>query len=82
MTPEQRVLRGRMGGLTAWSRHGADELLGKAWQANATRWENEVDPERLLPADERHKRAERAKRAHMTKLALLSAQARARKKAR
>ena len=33
------------------------------------RFEREVDPDGILPADERHRRAEHAKRAYMLRLA-------------
>lgn len=40
------------------------------------RFEDQVDPDRTLPADERAKRADSARRAHFQRLALKSAQAR------
>jgi hypothetical protein len=44
-------------------------------------WERQVDPEQSLPALERKRRAEQARLAHMSKLALASSVARRRKKA-
>ena len=40
------------------------------------RFEREVDPDGVLPTRERQRRAQHAMRAHMTRLALRSAQAR------
>lgn len=47
-----------------------------ARDAMARKFEDQVDPERKLPADERAIRAESARRAHYQRLALKSAQAR------
>lgn len=44
--------------------------------AMARKFEDEVDPDRVLPAEERAKRADSARRAHYQRLALKSAQAR------
>jgi hypothetical protein len=46
-----------------------------------TKFIDEVDPDRVLAEGERLKRAEHRMRAHMTKLALRSAQARRKRKA-
>jgi hypothetical protein len=67
---------GRIGGLTAWSLNGADVMVGPAHAGFRRRFENLVDPERVLPEAERHVRADRARRAHMLTLAALSAAAR------
>lgn len=40
------------------------------------RFEDQVDPDRSLPAEERQRRAESARRAHMARLAYLAAKAR------
>jgi hypothetical protein len=50
-----------------------------ARRAALARFENEVDPEGRLSASERARRAEHALRAHMTRLALRSAQVRRRR---
>ncbi len=46
------------------------------------RFEREVDPDGVLPAQERAKRAESARKAYFAKLALRSSQARAARKKR
>ena len=49
-------------------------------QAFRKRFEHQVDPDGVLPADERERRAQHALEAHMTRLALASAQARRNKR--
>ena len=50
-----------------------------ARRAFMARFEDQVDPDRVLSAAERARRAEHAKKAYFTRLALKSAQARRRK---
>ena len=45
------------------------------------RFEDQVDPDRVLPEQERHRRAQAALKAHMARLALASAKARSKKRA-
>jgi hypothetical protein len=45
-----------------------------------SRFETEVDPDGILPEEERHRRAEMACRGYFTKLALKSSMARATRK--
>lgn len=75
------TLTGRIGGLTAWSRHDAETMLGGARRGFARRFENLVIAAaaaegRTLSPDEIAVRAERARRAHMLTLAAKSAAAR------
>jgi hypothetical protein len=72
---------GRIGGLTSWSRHDAETLLGPAHRSFRARFERLVDPDGTLDPAERAIRADRAQRAHMLSLAAKSAAARRRKKA-
>ena len=58
------------------ARHDSREVTANARQAFVERFEHEVDPDGVLPAAERQRRAEHAMRAHMTRLALRSARAR------
>lgn len=46
--------------------------------ANTSYFERQVDPDGILPDDERRRRAEHAKKAHFGRLALASARARSR----
>jgi hypothetical protein len=72
---------GRIGGLTAWSLNDAATMVGPAHRGFRRRFENLVDPDRVLPEAEREARADRARRAHMLTLAAKSAAARKRKAA-
>ncbi len=76
MTPEQRSLRARIAAHTKWAH--ADPVAGTAPARHAflSRFEDEVDPEGILSESERRRRAEHAKKAYFTKLALASSRAR------
>lgn len=67
---------------TRWSRTSdritATEPARQAWN---DRWEKQVDPDLKLTPAERGQRAENAKRAHMLRMAMASAKARARRRA-
>jgi hypothetical protein len=67
---------GRIGGLTAWAMLPPEVMVGPAHVGFRRRFENLVDPERVLPEAERQVRADRARRAHMLTLAAKSAAAR------
>jgi hypothetical protein len=79
LTPEQRVLRSRAAAYRLHATHDPKETTKKARAAFATRFEREVDPDGLLPPAERARRAEAARRAYFTRLALRSSQARRRR---
>lgn len=79
LTPEQRSQRARIAALTRWSRHDPRPTGYRAQAGLMRRFENEVDPNRELPEEERQRRAEAARKAHMTRLAYRSAIARSRK---
>jgi hypothetical protein len=76
-TPESRRAAGSIGAHTAHSRHTAEEMTGAAHQGYLRKFEREVDPDGVLPEDERRRRANHALAAHMKRLALASAKARA-----
>ena len=81
LTAEQRTLRARNAALTRWSKEHPSEQ-GRVGQAGLlAKFEAEVDPDGVLPAAERLRRAEALRRAHMTLLALKSSRARGRRKA-
>ena len=63
-----RVLTGRLGALATHSRGRTNTTA--ATQAAWARFEAEVDPDGKLDPATRRKRAEYARRAHMTRLAL------------
>jgi hypothetical protein len=74
MTPNERSLRGRVGAYTLHAKGGTNTAAARA--AFMERFEQEADPEGLLPKEERLRRADFAKRAHFAKLALKAAKTR------
>lgn len=74
----RRVLLGRLGAYTMQSRHDGREITREAREAFMRKFEQEVDPDGVLDPTERLRRAELARKAHMTRLALLSVQKRSR----
>jgi hypothetical protein len=79
MTPAERTLRARIGAHVQHARHDPQQTTEAARTAFLRRFEAEVDPEGVLAPDERVRRAASARRAHFARLALRSAQARARR---
>lgn len=71
-------LRARLGGLTRASQYDGLEVTAAARAAYRQSFEILVDPERKLPEVERLRRAEAARRAHYTRLAMASVKARKR----
>ena len=78
-TYEQRSLNGRIGAFVMHSRNDSREITQPARTAFLRRFEVEVDPDSILPEEERRRRAGMALRAHMLRLAAASAKARAAK---
>jgi hypothetical protein len=78
--PRVMALRGRIGAHVTHSRHDPRSTTANARATFASRFEAEADPTYSLSEEERARRAHHLRRAHMAKLALLSAQARRRKK--
>ena len=74
LSPEERSLRARIGGLTAAARGKTN--TGPARAAFEQRFYDLVDPDGQLPEAERIRRAEAAKKAHFAWMAFKSAQAR------
>lgn len=71
MTPEQRILRAKMGAAALHSQYSGQELTRKATEASQiTRFEKQVDPNNELSEEERTKRATQARKAYMRGLAL------------
>ena len=67
-----------MGAYRLHALYDPKETTKKARAAFASRFDREVDPDGVLPAPERTRRAEAARRAYFTQLQLRSAQARRR----
>lgn len=81
LTPEEASMRGRLGALTLHSTHDSRKITEPARLAFAERFLRDVDPDGLLPEAERLRRADLARKAFFTRLALKSAQVRRRRKA-
>ncbi len=76
LTPAERSLRARIAAQHRWSRENPVAGTAAARAAFNQRFVDEVDPERQLSEDERVRRAESARKAHFSRLALASARAR------
>jgi hypothetical protein len=77
MTPAQRSLRARIAAHTSWANTSdRSARTAAARKAAYDRFEQQVDPDGALPAEERAQRATNARKAHFARLALLSARAR------
>ena len=80
LTPEERTLRARLAAHTSWANTtDRSARTAPARAAALERYERQVDPDGILPPDERRARAEHARKAHMARMALRSAQARRRR---
>lgn len=77
--PAEMALRGRVGGLVKASRYPPAELTSAARAAFLARFEHAVDPDGVLPPEERQRRALAARKAYFARLAWLSARARRRR---
>ena len=78
MTPAERSLRARLATYCLHAQVDSRDHTEPARRAFMSRFEDEVDPNRVLSEAERQRRAEQAKKAYFTRLALRSVQARRR----
>ena len=76
LSPQERTLRARLAAHTLHSKVDPTKHTEPARTAFLDRFIDEVDPDRQLPESERLRRAEHAKKAYFTRLALKSAKAR------
>ena len=74
--PDEMSRRGRIGAHVTHSRHDPRELTAPAREAFLSKFEREVDPDGLLSPEERRRRAEHARKAHMVRISRLSVIAR------
>lgn len=81
LSPEQRSLHASLAAHALHAKYDSREVTAPARKGFMARFEREVDPEGLLPVQERARRAEHAMKAHMKRLALKSALARGREDA-
>jgi len=83
MTASSRRIHAQIAAHTRWSREeDRQAATGKARAAFIDRFEREVDPDGVLPPQERARRAESAKKAYFARLALRSAAARRARRAK
>lgn len=76
LSSNERSLRSRLAAYELHSKYDSRELTAKARATFLARFEDEVDPNRELPETERIRRAEHARKAYFTRLALKSVTAR------
>lgn len=77
LSPAERRLQARLAAHESWARTSdPTSRTAPARQAFLARFEAEVDPDGVLPVEERRRRAEHARRAYYTRLALASVRAR------
>lgn len=77
LTPEERRLRASIAANVRWSREkDRTAATAAATAASLARFEREVDPDGVLPPEERARRADNARRAYFQRLALKSSRAR------
>jgi hypothetical protein len=75
--PAHRALIARLAAYTRWAQCADPKAAtAKTRSGFMARFERQVDPDGTLPPTERRRRADAAMRAHMTRLALKSSQAR------
>jgi hypothetical protein len=65
---------------TLHSKYDSRDLTKNARAPFLSKFEDQVDPDRVLPEEERMRRAEHAKKAHFQKLAMKSAKVRREKR--
>lgn len=80
LTAEQRVIRARIAALARWSKEDPKPTAERGQAGLLAKFEREVDPDKVLPPEERRRRANVAQRLHMTKLAFAASKARAARK--
>lgn len=78
LSPSERILRAKLAAHTKWATTDPVEGTAAARAAFLDRFEDQVDPDRVLDPVERARRAASARKAYFTRLALKSAQARRR----
>ncbi len=77
--PDEMARRGRIGAYARLSKYDSADLTAPARAAFLDKFEQAVDPDGILPPQERQRRATYARKAHFIRLARLSAAARSKK---
>ena len=71
LTPAQRSLRARTASFASWANTPDPKARGRRGYATRfRRYEDQVDPERVLPEEERYRMAKAAEKAHMASISL------------
>ena len=73
LVPGRAALLGRIGGYTTHSLHDPRATTSKARETFLARFEALVDPDGVLPPEERTRRSVAARKAHFARLALARA---------
>jgi hypothetical protein len=81
VSPGEQSLRGRLAAHVLHARRDPRQTTANGRAAFLARFEREVDPAGVLDPTERRRRAEHARRAYFTRLALAAVQARRAKRA-
>jgi hypothetical protein len=76
LTPAERTLRAKLAAHTLHAHGGTSTTAGTA--AFLAKFAREVDPDGILSPEERARRAQHARQAHMARLSLASCRARSR----
>ncbi len=79
LSPEQRSQRARIAAYQRWSKEDPAANAARGQAGLLARFLREVDPDHQLSEEERQRRAECARRAHMSRLAFRASKAKARK---
>lgn len=77
LSPSQRTQRARLAAHTKWAR--TKDRTAATQPARDGQWQrylDQVDPDRILSVEEREKRAENARQAHMTRMSFEASKAR------
>ena len=76
LSPEERSLRARLRAHSLHANHNPTETTAEARATFLATFEQQVDPQGILPEAERKRRAEHARKAHFLRMALKSADSR------
>ena len=82
LSPTERSLRAKLAAHSLHARRDSRELTAKARSKFLARFDDEVDPNRVLSSEERQRRAGHARSAYFARLSLASSRARGRRAAR
>ena len=82
LSPSERSLRAKLAAHSLHAQRDSRELTANARSAFLQRFDDEVDPSRVLSSEERHRRAGHARSAYFAKLAFASSKVRRKRRSR